>query len=125
MRIGQVYNYYAVGSICLAIILVLVLAQVNWSRTFPFIRALLIGGVLCLGSFQYFINWNVTTQFNIASGGSRKLLAVFADKPPMAERCAALNVWKSMGWPEYYWLDMELGLNASYERYQGEKFCSQ
>jgi hypothetical protein len=125
MRFGQVYNYYAVGSICLAIILVLVLTQIRWTQVLLSVRVLLIGGLLSLGSFQYFINWNVTTQFNIANGGTRNLLTAFAEKPPMSERCEALNSWKLMGWPEYYWLDMELGLNASYRFYQGEEFCSQ
>jgi hypothetical protein len=41
----------------------------------------------------------------------------------MEERCAALNSWKTMGWPEYYWLDMELGLNESYKIFHGEAFC--
>ncbi len=123
VRIGQVYNYYAVGAVCLAIVLVFVLTLVNWSRVLPAIKILLLTGFLSLGAFQYFINWNVTTQFNGALSGNRNLLVAFAERPPMPERCAALDAWKSMGWPEYYWLDMELGMNASYEIYHGEQFC--
>jgi hypothetical protein len=123
VRIGQVYNYYAVGAVCLAIILVLLLCHIDWGRALPTVKILLVAGAFSLGVFQYFVNWNVTTQFNGALSGNRNLLAVFADKPPMSERCAALDAWKSMGWPEYYWLDMELGMNASYEIYHGEQFC--
>lgn len=122
-RIGQVYNYYAVGAVCSAAVIVVVLSTVQWSRVNRPIKSALVGLLLVFGAFQYVVNWNVTTQFNGALSGNRNLLAVFADQPPMPERCAALDAWKSMGWPEYYWLDMELGMNASYEIYHGQKFC--
>lgn len=123
LRIGQVYNYYAVGALCSAVIAILIFARVNWQRVNIYLKSSLVGILFFFGAFQFVVNWNVTTQFNGALSGNRNLLAVFADKPPMAKRCAALDTWKSMGWPEYYWLDMELGMNASYEIYHGEKFC--
>jgi hypothetical protein len=124
-RLGQVYNFYAVGVTCLAIILIILLSLVNWKKTPVFVRSGLFATVLFFGAYQHVINWNVMIQFNGATSGSRNLLVAYAEKPSMESRCAALNSWKTMGWPEYYWLDMELGLNASYEIFHGELFCKQ
>ena len=124
-RLGQVYNFYAVGITCLAIISILLLSIVNWKKVSVLVRSCLFAIVLFFGAYQYVINWNVMIQFNGATSGSSNLLVAYAEKPPMESRCAALNSWKTMGWPEYYWLDMELGLNASYEIFHGELFCKQ
>jgi hypothetical protein len=124
IRIGQVYNYYAVGVVCLAIIVAYLFSLINWQKIRPSLKVLLVAVVLSFGAFQYVINWNVTSQFNMALSGNRNLLVAFADKPPMAQRCAAFETWKAMGWPEYYWLDMELGMNATYLKYHGFEFCS-
>lgn len=125
VRIGQVYNFYAVGVTCLAIISIVLLSLVNWRNVPTLLRSVLLTMVLFFGAYQYIVNWNVMIQFNGATSGSRNLLVAYAEKPPMEQRCAALNTWKTMGWPEYYWLDMELGLNASYEIFHGELFCKQ
>ena len=123
VRIGQVYNYYAVGAVCSAAIAIVLLMRVDWSKFNRYIKGSLCGLVLVFGLFQFVVNWNVTTQFNGALSGNRNLLVAFAERPPMTERCLALDAWKSMGWPEYYWLDMELGMNESYKIYHGEEFC--
>lgn len=125
VRLGQVYNFYAVGVTCLAIISIVLLSLVNWRNVPVLLRSVLLSMVLFFGAYQYIVNWNVMIQFNGATSGSRNLLVAYAEKPPMEQRCAALNTWKTMGWPEYYWLDMELGLNASYEIFHGELFCKQ
>jgi hypothetical protein len=124
-RLGQVYNYYAVAVLCLAIVITSFLFIVQWSRIGVVIRMGLFVIVLGLGGYQYSLNWNVMEKFNSNTTGTSRLLAVYADKPEMKARCDALNVWKNMGWPEYYWLDMELGLNASYKIFHGEYFCDQ
>jgi hypothetical protein len=124
-RFGQVYNFYAVGVTCLAIISIILLSLVNWKKVPVLVRSCLFAIVLFFGAYQYVVNWNVMNQFNGITSGSSNLLVAYAEKPPMDRRCAALNSWKTMGWPEHYWLDMELGLNASYEIFHGELFCKQ
>ena len=125
VRLGQVYNYYAVGATCFAVILLFGIFMVNWSRVSSSLRGILIFLALVFGAYQYIVNWNVMIQFNGVTSGGSKLLVAFAERPPMKERCDALNIWKSVGWPEYYWLDMELGLNEAYKIYHGEPFCEQ
>ncbi len=123
VRLGHVYNYYAVAALCSAIIFVTLLFLVPWTKANKLLRYGLMSIALTVGGFQYLLNWNVMRQFNGVTSGSSQLLAVYSDKPPMLERCEALDKWKSMGWPEYYWLDMELGLNESYKIFHGEAFC--
>jgi len=125
VRLGQVYNYYAVGATAFIVLLIVGLYLINWSRVHAGFQGGLMAIALLFGAYQYVVNWNVMVQFNGATSGGSQLLVAFAERPPMPERCNALNVWKSVGWPEYYWLDMELGLNQSYKIYHGEPFCEQ
>ncbi len=125
VRIGQVYNFYSVGVVCLAIVSIILLSLIEWRKVPVLFRSGLFTMVLLFGAYQYIINWNVMIQFNGVTSGSRNLLVAYAEKPPIDQRCTALNSWKTMGWPEYYWLDMELGLNKSYEIFHGELFCKQ
>lgn len=122
-RIGQVYNYYAIAATCLAMIVIIVLVLVPWTAIKRPIVGLFAVILILITGYQYTLNWNVLAQFNAIMKPSRDLLAAYAEQPEMPERCAALDRWKLMGWPEYYWLDMELGLNLSNEIYHGESFC--
>lgn len=127
VRLGQVYNYYAVGSTCFVVVSLLVFLWFRPRLSGWRFRAvgsrLLVAVVALLTVAQFVVNWNVMVQFNGATSGSSRLMIAFADAPPMDQRCAALDTWKTMGWPEYYWLDMELGLNAAYRIYKNEEFC--
>jgi hypothetical protein len=122
-RIGQVYNYYAIAATCLAMIVIVLLVLIPWASVKRPIVGIISVIVVLFAGYQYTLNWNVLAQFNAIMKPSRDLLAAYAEQPEMSERCAALDRWKLMGWPEYYWLDMELGLNLSNEIYHGESFC--
>jgi hypothetical protein len=65
----------------------------------------------------------VTLKFNQIMTPTRELLVAFAEQPPMTERCLKLDQWKAMGWPEYYWLDLELGMNLMYRVSHQQEFC--
>ena len=58
LRVGQVYTYYAIGSVCVAILIAagITLLQNNFRRIALVSFALLI----CVGAIQYVINTNVT-----------------------------------------------------------------
>jgi hypothetical protein len=122
-RVGQVYNYYAVAGTCFVLVCVALLILVPWERLARPLIAIIVAIAIGFSGYQYTVNWNVLAQFNAIMKPSRDLLAAYADRPSMAKRCAAFNQWKAMGWPEYYWLDMQLGLDKLYQRYQGEAFC--
>jgi len=122
-RIGHVYNYYAVGSTAVVIITVVLSLFLLTDHSRRMLVALGVSTLMVLGTFQWALNWNVMVQFNGVVSGSRNLLVAVTEQPPMPERCSVLDTWKAMGWPEYYWLDMELGLNRLYEIHKGEPFC--
>ena len=121
LRVGQVYTYYAIGSVCVAILIAagIILLQNNFRRIALVSFALLI----CVGAIQYVINTNVTMKFNERTAPVGNLLNVYADGRSAEDRCVALEWWKSMGWPEYYWVGTEVGMNATYKKYKGVAFC--
>jgi hypothetical protein len=124
LRVGQVYNYYAVSATVFALLVVIGIWSVNWSSVSRAVRFALASVVLIFMGYQYNVNANVLYTFNSLMKPSQDLLVAYAEQPPMPKRCALLDQWKALGWPEYYWLDMELGLNASSEIYRRELFCS-
>ena len=122
-RIGHVYNYYAVGSIMAVMIVFFLVISLGRAPFKPRLISLMSAVLILGGTFQWAMNWNVMTKFNGVMSGSQNLLVAVTDQPDMSKRCEALDIWKSMGWPEYYWLDMELGLSRMYEIYRDEEFC--
>ena len=122
-RIGQVYNYYAVGSVAISlIVVVMILGIVRAHHQFR-LRVFFSTAFVVVGCYQYATNLNVLLRFNEAMKPTSNLLVTFAERPEMAERCARLDQWKAMGWPEYYWLDLELGMNMMYQLNHQEDFC--
>lgn len=122
-RIGQVYNFYAIGAVALSLVAVVVFFMINWKQVARWIPALACVLGLAFGAYQYNVNWNVTVKFNHVMSPTRELLVAFAERPEMVERCAKLDQWKAMGWPEYYWLDLELGMNMMYQLNHQDDFC--
>ena len=62
-------------------------------------------------------------KFNERTAPVGNLLNVYADGRSAEDRCIALEWWKSMGWPEYYWVGTEVGMNAAYKKYKDVAFC--
>jgi hypothetical protein len=121
VRIGQVYNYYAVGAMCFSLIVLIVFVNVRPRRI---LAAVLLISACVLGLGQYSFNSAVTERYNAATVFTGSLLNSIDPDQANEERCAALDFWKSAGWPEYYWLDMELGLQRLGEVYWQQPFCS-
>jgi len=121
VRIGQVYNYYAVGAMCFSLIVLVVLANVRLRQT---LASVLVISVCVLGLGQYSFNSAVTEKYNAATAFTGVLLNSIDPEELNEERCTALDYWKSAGWPEYYWLDMELGLQRLGEVYWEQPFCT-
>jgi hypothetical protein len=121
--IGQVYNYYAIGASAFGALFVVAAFAVDRRKIPLAVRGLVLGAVILVCANQYRTNTNVTIQFNGVVVPTGNLLNVYSEGRDMTQRCQALDWWKTMGWPEYYWLDMEIGMNLSYELYRGEPFC--
>lgn len=120
VRIGQVYNYYAVGALCFGLIAVIGVVSLRRRQV---IAATLLVVTCVIGLGQYSVNHAVMKQYNAATSSTQGLLNSIDPAVPNDQRCAALDSWKSVGWPEYYWLDMELGLQRIGEIYWQQPFC--
>ena len=119
--IGYVYTFYAVGSAVVAIVLAVVLHVLV--RKIPQVGRLAVLGIVLIGAYQFSLNSTVTMRFNEIMIPAQNLLNVYSEGRDEVQRCQALAWWKSMGWPEYYSMLTEDGMNASYEHYRGEPFC--
>ena len=123
LRVGQVYTYYAIGSVCVAILIATGISLLQ--KDFAHIAGIAFALLICVGVIQYVINTNVTMKFNERTAPVGNLLNVYADGRSAEDRCIALAWWKSMGWPEYYWVGTEVGMNATYKKYKGVAFCEE
>lgn len=122
LRVGQVYTFYAVGSSCVSLFFLAYLSRFRLRRA---VVQLLFLAALVLGATTYAVNSAVMIQFNKVTASTRELLDSIDPALSDEIRCGALAEWKSAGWPEYYWLDMELGLQRLGEKFWGKRFCGQ
>ena len=121
-RIGQVYNYYAIGSIVVAMMLALAF-HLYVHRVPHLLRPALIVGIAAFVLAQFMLTWNVAEQFNARTPANRNLLVAYTEHWPMEERCEALLRWSEVPWPEYYEVAIIRGMEIGYMRFQGESFC--
>lgn len=120
---GQVYLYYAVGVICVALLLAAAAITVL-PHAGSTVRS---GGLLVLGAFiavQAPLNWHLATVSAEAYSINRNLsTAAVDDTVPPTVRCDTLLTWAQRPWPEYY-LDAVVGdVQEDFLRIYGEQFC--
>jgi hypothetical protein len=118
IRIGQVYNYYAIGSIIVAVLLALA-AHLYVHLVPRALRPVFIVGIAAFVLAQFMITWNVAERFNGATAANRNLLVAYTEHWPMDERCVALLRWSEGPWPDYYEVAMIAGMEIGYLRFQG------
>ncbi len=121
--VGQVYNFYAVGVTCVALLVVMVGLLVPVS---PVLRAVLpvaVTAMIGFASVQYLINSEIALRMNAQFAANNALLDVYSDQAPVAQRCAALRTWTAQPWPNYYENQMVAGLSAGYKKFHGQEFC--
>lgn len=120
---GQVYLFYAVGVVAVALLLALALPALL--RRAP--RVLVIALLPLAGLFvlvQVTVNLQVAdvARTVLPHNGPLVALSTDGDATP-GTRCAALEAWLSQGWPEYYRTAVSEHLQENYERTFGEPFC--
>jgi hypothetical protein len=125
VRLGYVYNYYAYGSVGVvlaAVILVpLIPHGIGWRRVRP---VLLAAGLLFVVT-QMVVNDSLQRAFAVRLVANSNVLLAYSERPPEAERCAALEAWAALPyWLPYYRAALIDGMNVSYQDHFGELFCS-
>jgi hypothetical protein len=123
IRIGYVYNFYAVGSVVVTIILALLMYAffIKSRRKRASIPVVVGFLVLCLG--QIHVNESIQEKHFKMLPQSRNLLVSFSEQWPLAKRCFWLEEWLKMGWPDYYSNSMTTGLERSYSDEFNQPFC--
>jgi hypothetical protein len=121
---GQVYLYYAVGVICVALLIAALVVTVLPAAG-SLVRSV---ALLLLGAFvavQAPLNWQLSQISAEAYGINRNLSAAAADDGvPERIRCDTLLDWAERGWPEYYLDAVSEDVLEDFERAFGEPFCS-
>jgi hypothetical protein len=122
-RIGSVYNFYAVGSLVIAVIIGLAGIFFFERFTSKVVRILVSIFIVlaCIGQFA--INDTLATRHAGYLVYNRNLLVQFVDGPTTETRCLALEQWLTMGWPGYYLNEMTVGVEAAYKHFNNEIFC--
>lgn len=123
-RVGQVYNFYAIGSTAIALVgalALIVLASRPRSRS---VALVLLGAFAVFAVMQVSTSVALSKQFYDANEPNRRVLVSFSERRPEAYRCIALRDWTGGPWPDYYEDFMVAGLQAAYERFHDEPFCT-
>ena len=123
-RIGAVYNYYAMATAALAVLIVFCVQFHPRRLAIDFVRIAVVSGVIGFIAVQYMVNWNISDRFQDYTIPNRNLHLAFSEQPPMAKRCEVLRTWEEIVWPEYVEVTMIDGLQASYQYFHGEAFCA-
>jgi hypothetical protein len=120
VRIGQVYNFYAQGSLVVATFTLVAIFGFAWR---PLIRNTALGAMALLSFVQFNVNSGLKDAISIGNGASRSVLEAYSDSVSPAERCARWNAWASGVWPEYYEQGLSVGLSLAYKHFYGSDFC--
>jgi hypothetical protein len=123
-RVGQVYNFYAIGSTALAIVGALVVIALAGRPRGRIVAVVLLGAFAVFSVAQVSTSVALSKQFYDGTEPNRRVLVSFSERRPEAYRCTALRDWTAGAWPEYYEEFMVAGLQAAYERFHDEPFCT-
>jgi hypothetical protein len=120
-RIGSVYNFYAVGSTAVVVILSLFLIWLfSCKRS---IGILILPFLVVAASFQFMLNSAIQENHYQFFTSSRNLLVAYTENWGKKARCEALGKWLEYPWPAYYSNSLATGMEWSYLQAHGKKFC--
>jgi hypothetical protein len=121
---GQVYLYYAVGVICVAILVSwAILALAPRAPSAARIIALVLLGMFLV--VQVSLNWRLATESVVAFTPNAVLGgAAVSDTAPETDRCAALVGFAERPWPTYYRTAIVEDTQDDYRLAFGKTFCS-
>ena len=122
-RIGNVYNFYAVGSTVFAIIFSIAVLVFLYSAKRTLFKILFLIPLFVASGSQVFLNHAIQQQHFSMLPQTRNLLVSYSERLPIESRCHFLQVWLGMGWPVYYSNSMTTGLERSYQEKFKEPFC--
>ena len=128
--LGNVYMYYAYGSLALPLAAVLLLQAwpgAAWWRQWwqRWLRPAALAGTIVFAFVQLSLNDGVQRHFDARYPAFDTVLDAYADQPPEPERCAALAEWKAMRDWSIYYPSFPRSLDVVYHEHHGVPFCSE
>lgn len=122
---GQVYLFYAVGVVVVAVLIALLLTVlVRRARTAALVALTPLVGLFVL--VQVALNMAVADAVHRNYPQNAPLVALSTDGNASADvRCAVLAAWVAEPWPEYYIESVVENLQENYELEFGRPFCDQ
>jgi hypothetical protein len=120
-RIGSVYNFYAVGSTAIAVMIAV--GAIYISRRWRSIAVSLLPFAVAAASFQFLLNTAIQERHFKFLPQNRNVLVAFTEDWDRNQRCEALSKWLEMGWPVYYYNALVTGMDRAYLHFHGELFC--
>ena len=122
-QIGHVYNFYAPGSVCVAIIIVvlgkLLSSRASGRKVLCFLAPILV----VFSCYQYGLNAAIQKRHYSFTGQNRNLLVAFTADWNLEARCHSLREWQALAWPDYYRTGMSAGMEKAYKYFHGDNFC--
>ncbi|WP_104127521.1 hypothetical protein [Cryobacterium sp. Y57] len=120
---GLVYLFYAVGVVCAAVFLavvILILPRTALLKTSMIALPLLCAFVVV----QQAVNWTLGDLMRSAYSSNAQLAAVSTNETSSeAERCAALQLWLEKPWPQYYEESVTTNVELNFEASFDDEFC--
>jgi hypothetical protein len=119
-RIGSVYNFYAVGSTAVAVVIAVLVVAISMRRRVLFVC---LPVLVVLGSFQFLLNSAIQQRHYYFLPQNRNILAAFSERWEKEDRCKAVEQWLAMGWPTYYSNSMIVGMERAFLNFHEDEFC--
>ncbi|WP_024287597.1 hypothetical protein [Cellulomonas sp. KRMCY2] len=121
---GQVYLYYVVGVLCVAVLLGWAIVALAPLAPDPVrVTALILVGAFLM--VQMPLNWRLAAESAQAFAPNRYLAgAATSGELPEADRCYALNAFLDHPWPDYYRVAITEDAQEDFERVFDEPLCT-
>lgn len=120
MHIGDTYMFYAQLHIIIVFCLVVILMK-NLTLEKKFYKLLAL--VFVFGAIQMTLNTNLVRAANTYVSASQVVISQFNASSSNEERCLSIENWNRNFWPQEYVSSFLVGLDYSYSKFYGERFC--
>lgn len=122
-EIGKVYNFYAIGSACIAVAAVLVFTMLPDRKVLRSLAPVGVGLGAMFLAVQFLVNAELSSMINEMTIPNRELLVAYSSHAPVEERCRTIRTWTAGSWPDYYEDQIVVGMELGYQEFHDESFC--
>lgn len=119
-EIGDTYMFYAQLHLIIVFCLVVIfMKNLTLGKTLSKLLAL----VFVFGAIQITLNTNLVRAANTYVSASQVVISQFNASSSNEERCLSVENWNRNFWPQEYASSFLVGLDYSFTKFYGERFC--